>query len=62
KIRSSKTNEFIEGFNGTVLNELFREKIHETFYKIMNTVQMDLNAWIGHYNTERQHFSYCNMV
>jgi transposase InsO family protein len=32
KVRSPKTNGFVERFNGTVLDEFFRVKMRETFY------------------------------
>lgn len=61
KVRSPKTNGFVERFNGTVLDEFFRVKMRETFYDSVDTLQADLDAWLVHYNTERPHLGYRNM-
>ena len=61
RVRSPKTNGFVERFNGTVLDEFFRVKMRETFYETVETLQADLDAWLVHYNTERPHLGYRNM-
>ena len=61
KVRSPKTNGFVERFNGTVLDEFFRVKMRETFYDSVEALQADLDAWLVHYNTERPHLGYRNM-
>jgi transposase InsO family protein len=61
KVRSPKTNGFVERFNGTVLDEFFRVKMRETFYESVEAMQADLDAWLVHYNTERPHLGYRNM-
>ncbi len=60
KVRSPKTNGFVERFNGTVLDEFFRVKMRETFYETVEALQTDLDAWLVHYNTERPHLGYRN--
>jgi transposase InsO family protein len=60
KVRSPRTNGFVERFNGTVLDEFFRVKMRETFYDSVDALQTDLNAWLVHYNTERPHLGYRN--
>ena len=61
-MKTPKTNGFVESFNGTILEEFFRVKMRETFYEIVKAPQADLDAWLGHYNTERPHLGYRNMA
>ena len=61
KVRTPKTNGFVERFNGTVLDEFFRVKMRENFYDSVEPLQADLDAWLHHYNTERPHLGYRNM-
>jgi transposase InsO family protein len=61
RVRSPKTNGFVERFNGTVLDEFFRVKMRETFYDSVEALQADLDAWLVHYNTERPHLGYRNV-
>ncbi|WP_242514315.1 integrase core domain-containing protein, partial [Rhodovulum sulfidophilum] len=61
RVRTPKTNGFAERFNGTVLEEVFRVKMRETFYETVEALQADLDAWLVHYNTERPHMGYRNM-
>ena len=60
KVRTPKTNGFVERFNGTVLDEFFRIKMCETFYESVEALQADLDTWLHHYNTERPHLGYRN--
>ena len=60
KVRTPKTNGFVERFNGTVLDELSRVTMRETFYETVEALQADLDAWLVHYNTGRPHLGYCN--
>ncbi|NDK37163.1 DDE-type integrase/transposase/recombinase, partial [Rhodovulum sulfidophilum] len=46
KVRTPKTNGFVERFNGTVLEEFFRVKMRETFYETVEALQADLDAWL----------------
>ena len=61
RVRTPKTNGFVERFNGTVLDEFFRVTMRETFYETVEALQADLDAWLVHYNTERPHLGYRNM-
>jgi len=60
KVKTSKTNGFVERFNGTVLDEFSRVKMRETFYDTVEALQADLDTWLVHYNTERPHLGYRN--
>ena len=46
RVRTPKTNGFVERFNGTVLDEFFRVKMRETFYESVEALQADLDAWL----------------
>jgi transposase InsO family protein len=60
KVRSPRTNGFVERFNGTVLEEFFRPTLRERFYETVEALQADLDAWLVHYNRERPHLGYRN--
>ena len=60
KIRSPKTNGFVERFNGTVLEEFFRVKLRGRFYEHVEALQADLDTWLRYYTTERPHLGYRN--
>lgn len=60
KVRTPRTNGFVERFNGTVLDEFLRVKMRERFYDSVDALQADLDAWLVHYNTERPHLGYRN--
>jgi transposase InsO family protein len=62
RVKSPKTNGFVERFNGIVLDEFYRVKMRETFYEIIDVLQADLDAWLVHYNTERSHPGYRNQT
>lgn len=61
KVRSPKTNGFVERFHRTVLDEFFRIKFRETLYETVDALQNDLDVWLHHYNYERPHLGYRNM-
>ncbi len=61
RVRTPRTNGFVERFIGTVLDEFFRVKMRETFYETVDALQTDLDAWLVHYNTERPHLGYRNI-
>ena len=60
KVRSPRTNGFIERFNRTILDEFFRIVFRENFYETVDSLQADLDVWLSHYNTERPHRGYRN--
>lgn len=55
---SCKTNNFVERFDRTVLDEFFRIKMGERFYASVEALQADLDAWLYPYNTKRPHLGY----
>ncbi|ABN76968.1 IS481-like element ISRhsp3 family transposase [Cereibacter sphaeroides] len=61
RVRTPKTNGFVERFNGTILDEFFRVAMRDNFYESVEALQADLDAWLVHYNTERPHLGYRNM-
>jgi transposase InsO family protein len=62
KVRTPRTNGFIERFNRTVLNEFFKVAFRENFYESVEALQADLDDWLIHYNKERPHQGYRNRV
>ena len=60
KVRSPKTNGFIERFNRTILDEFFRIVFREKFFDTVESLQSELDVWLTHYNTERPHQGYRN--
>jgi transposase InsO family protein len=61
RVRRPQTNGFVERFNRTVLDEFFRTAFRTKFYESVEALQVDLNTWLVHYNTERPHLGYRNM-
>jgi transposase InsO family protein len=61
KVRKPQTNGFVERFNRTVLNEFFRSAFRTKLYETVEALQIDLDKWLAHYNTERPHLGYRNM-
>jgi len=61
KVKSPRTNGFVERFNKTALNEFFRKAFREKFYESVKSLQQDFDSWLKHYNTERPHQGYRNM-
>ena len=53
KVRSPRTNGFVERFHRTVLDELFRQAFRTKLFLIVQELQADLDAWLVYYNTER---------
>jgi transposase InsO family protein len=60
KVKSPQTNGFVERFNRTVLDEFFRISFREKYYESVEALQIDLDTWLIHYNTERPHRGYRN--
>jgi hypothetical protein len=60
KVRSPKTNGFVERFQRTAKEEFFELALRETFYESVEALQTDFDAWLAHYNTERPHLGYRN--
>jgi transposase InsO family protein len=60
KVRSPRTNGFVERFHGPVLEEFFMPALRTKFYDSLGALQADLDAWLHHYNRERPHLGYRN--
>ncbi|MCX7830604.1 MAG: IS481 family transposase [Acidobacteria bacterium] len=61
KVKSPRTNGFVERFNRTVLDEFFRNAFRKNFYESIDALQKDLDIWLKHYNYERPHQGYRNL-
>jgi len=61
KVRSPRTNGFVERFHRTVLDEFFRQAFRTKLYTSVEELQADLDAWLVYYNQERPHQGYRNM-
>ena len=61
KIRTPKTNGFIERFNRTILDEFFRVAFREKFFDSVEALQEEMDKWLFHYNNERPHRGYRNL-
>lgn len=58
RVRSPRTNGFVERMNRTLLDECFRVKGRENFYLAIHEIQRDLDEFMGYYNLERSHQGY----
>lgn len=61
RVRHPQTNGFVERFNRTVLDEFFSTAFRTKFYESVESLQVDLDQWLIHYNTVRPHQGYRNM-
>lgn len=61
KVKSPKTNGFVERFHRTVLDEFFRQAFRTKLFASVGELQAELDAWLVYYNTERPHQGYRNM-
>lgn len=55
KARSPQTNGICERFHKTILNEFYRVAFRKKIYSTVEALQVDLDAWLHEYNTERSH-------
>jgi transposase InsO family protein len=55
KIRSPRTNGFVERMNRTLLDECFRVAGRTTWYENIEQIQTDLDRFMEYYNLERSH-------
>jgi transposase InsO family protein len=58
RIRSPRTNGFVERMNRTLLDECFRVKGRQTWYLQPDEIQRDLDRFMRYYNLERSHQGY----
>ena len=55
KVRHPQTNGICERFHKTVLNEFYRVAFRKKLYATIEELQVDLDAWVHQYNTDRPH-------
>ena len=55
KVRSPRTNGFVERMNRTLLEECFRVAGRTTWYYRIDEIQADLDRFLAYYNLERSH-------
>jgi len=58
KVRSPRTNGFVERMNRTLLDEHFRIKGREKWYETVEEMQADLDEFLHFYNHKRSHQGY----
>ena len=58
RIRSPRTNGFVERMNRTLLDECFRVSGRTTWYVRVEEIQRDLDRFLAYYNLERSHQGY----
>jgi transposase InsO family protein len=60
KVRTPRTNGFVERFNRTVKDEFFATAFRSKLYISIDQLQADLDEWLLHYNYTRPHLGYRN--
>ena len=58
KVRSPRTNGFVERMNRTLLDECFRVAGRTTWYIEVSEIQRDLDQFLEYYNLQRSHQGY----
>jgi transposase InsO family protein len=58
RVRSPRTNGFVERMNRTLLDECFRVAGRSTWYENTDQIQADLDRFIEYYNLQRTHQGY----
>jgi len=58
RVRSPRTNGFVERMNRTLLDECFRVAGRTTWYLTPDEIQRDLDRFLAYYNLERSHQGY----
>ena len=58
KVRSPRTNGFVERMNRTLLDECFRVEGRKTWYQEPAEIQRDLDRFLRYYNLDRSHQGY----
>jgi hypothetical protein len=61
RVRRPTSNDFVERFHRTVLEEFFRVALRAEFYETLESLQQDLDAWMETYHTKCPHQGYRNM-
>jgi len=60
KVGDPQTNDYVERFNRTVLDEFFRSAFRYKFYESVEGLHEGLDKWLACYNTDRLHQGYRN--
>ncbi|CAB3925254.1 integrase [Achromobacter piechaudii] len=55
KVRHPQTNGICERFHKTILQEFYQVAFRRKIYRSIDEIQVDLDAWVDHYNGERTH-------
>lgn len=55
KAQHPQTNGICERFHKTILQEFYQVAFRKKLYRSLDELQLDLDAWIERYNTERTH-------
>ena len=55
KARHPQTNGICERFHKTILQEFYQVAFRKKLYRSIEELQIDLDVWINHFNTERTH-------
>ena len=55
KARHPQTNGICERFHKTILHEFYQVAFRRKLYSSLEELQLDLDTWLDHYNTERTH-------
>jgi len=58
RVRTPRTNGFVERMNRTLLDECFRVEGRKTWYVEIEEIQRDLDRFLTHYNLARSHQGY----
>ena len=58
RVRSPRTNGFVERMNRTLLDECFRVAGRTTWYVEVEEIQRDLDRFLAYYNVDRTHQGY----
>jgi transposase InsO family protein len=53
RVKRPQTNGICERFHKTVLNEFYRVAFRKKYYRTLDEIQQDLDAWMIEYNTSR---------
>ncbi len=61
KAKHPQTNGITERFHKTILSEFYKVTFRKKIYRTLDELQVDLDVWLGHYNSERTHQGkHCN--
>ena len=55
KVKSPQTNGIVERLHQTMPNEFYRVAMRKKIYHSIEEMQVDLDAWLGDYNSNRPH-------